>query len=103
VSDVNRKLVFLLGLVLGASLFELLRRRRGEAPAADPRADELRRKLAESRAETASDSEPDPGLVSRVEDRPAPAGPEDVEALRRRVYEEGRTAAEQMRRLAGES
>lgn len=89
---------------------------------ADPRADELRRKLAEARR-TLPDEEDfevaGMGAETLVEDAPrstaraAPAPPppadadeapppaDEFEAMRRRIHEEGRAAAEEMRR-AGE-
>jgi hypothetical protein len=59
----------------------LLRRRREPEAAVDPRAEELRRKLAESR----DVSEPE-------------ATPEDPESRRRAVHESARTTVEQMRK-----
>lgn len=99
----NRKLAFLVGLLLGASLVKLLRRRPGGREAStDPRAQELRRKLADTRAETGPAAEAGEAATPAAEEPPTDAGSEDVEGLRRRVYEEGRTAAEQMRRSAEE-
>jgi hypothetical protein len=63
------------------------------APAPDPRAEELRRKLAESQ----------PLVVEREEfeagETPVDAAeaPEEPEERRRRIHEEGRSAAERMR------
>ncbi|HSC72749.1 MAG TPA: hypothetical protein VLB89_01200 [Gaiellaceae bacterium] len=68
----------------GLALAGLLRRRRDAAVGAvDPRADELRVKLAESR--------------STVEEREVPA-PEDAEARRRAVHESARATVAQMRK-----
>jgi hypothetical protein len=85
----------------------------------DRRADELRRKLAEAR--TASEEEDEfeaagMGAETIVEEAPRVPGPpeppppraapperpagEEFEAMRRRIHEEGRTAAEEMRRGA---
>jgi hypothetical protein len=65
----------------GLALAGLLRRRReGAAEEVDPRAEELRRKLAESRDE-----------------REEPA-PEDPESRRRAVHESARATVEQMRK-----
>jgi len=65
-------------------------------PATDPRADELRRKLAQAR-EGAADEEDfaaaGMGAETIVED--------DVDDLRRRVHEEARAAADEMRRAGG--
>jgi hypothetical protein len=84
--------------VAGAAAYRVLRRKPKPEPETDPRAEELRRKLDESRplvdereefesAETPIDeAEADPG----VEDR------------RRAVYERGRAAAEEMRSRPGE-
>ena len=80
----------------------LSRRRRGaaeqaDAPAHDPRADELRRKLAESRS-VADDREVwSSGEVTVDEAEPVPADPD---ARRRRIHAEGRSAAERMRTSA---
>ncbi len=95
----------------GAALATVLGRRRPLQPppveAVDPRAEDLRRKLAE-----ASRSVPDEddfeaagmGAETVVAEEPRPAGEserppgDEFEAMRRRVHEEGRAAAEQMRR-----
>ena len=58
--------------------------RRGPGADPDPRAEELRRKLAET-GEVAAPAKPEP----------------DVDAARRRVHDEGRAAIEEMER-AGE-
>ena len=77
-------------------MFGFLRRRRHAAPsAADPRADELRRKLDESRSIVEERDEFE-GAELTV-DRAEPA-PEDPESRRRAVHESARAAAEQMRR-----
>jgi hypothetical protein len=109
----NRTVTLLAGAVAGAVGALFLRRRLepdaepGAAPPVDPRAEELRRKLAEARqsapdeedfeaagmsAETVVADEPRPGRESE-----RPPG-DEFEAMRRRVHEEGRKAAEQMRR-----
>lgn len=91
----RQKLAVLFGtLAAGLLVVRLLRRRRrarpveraGEAP--DPRADALRRQLAETRG---ARSMPD---VSR----PAGGSHADVDEERRRVHEHGRAAVEEMRR-----
>lgn len=87
----RQRLAFALGLVVGAALPELARRAgrfRQRARAADPRADELRRKLAAARREAPAEPGGDP----------AEARPVDVEEERRRVYERGRDAVDEMRR-----
>lgn len=64
----------------------------------DSRADELRAKLAESRAvEPITEQEPAPEEEEReAEEEPAPE-PESPEDRRRRVHEEGRAALDEMR------
>jgi hypothetical protein len=109
----NRTVTMLAGAVAGVAAAIFLRRRletagrAGPAPAVDPRAEDLRRKLAE-----ASRSVPDEddfeaagmGAETLVVEEPRPAGEserppgDEFEAMRRRVHEEGRAAAEQMRR-----
>jgi hypothetical protein len=70
-------------------VLRFLRRRR-----ADPRAEELRRKLAESRSMVEEREEFEGGELTV--DRAQPA-PEDPEARRRAVHEHGRTAVDRMR------
>jgi hypothetical protein len=73
-----------------------LRRRREPAVATpDPRADELRRKLAESRTLTGERDEFEGAEVTVDQAEPAP---EDPESRRRAVHESARATAEQMRR-----
>jgi hypothetical protein len=79
----------------------------GAGPGPDPRAEELRRKLEEAR-ETAPD--PDDfeaaGMAgeAQVEEEPRPINPAaamsggDVEEVRRRIHEEARRSAEEMRK-----
>jgi hypothetical protein len=65
-------------------------------PAHDPRADELRRKLAEAREGAADEQDFEAagmGAETIVD--------EEVDDLRRRVHEETRAAAEEMRRAGG--
>ena len=73
-----------------------LQRRRRKAPASvpDPRAEELRRKLDESRS-MVEEREEFEGAELTV-DRAEPA-PEDPESRRRAVHEAGRATIEQMR------
>jgi hypothetical protein len=73
----------------------LLRRRRDPALAADPRAEELRQKLAESRSIVEERDEFEDGEVTV--DRAEPA-PEDPESRRRAVHESARATVEQMRK-----
>jgi len=83
-------------LVGGFALFGWLRRRREPvALGSDPRAEELRRKLAESRA-LVDEREEFEGAELTV-DRAEPA-PEDPESRRRAVHESARATVEQMRR-----
>ena len=66
------------------------------AAALDPRADELRRKLAEAREGAADEQDFEAagmGAETIVD--------EEVDDLRRRVHEEARAAAEEMRRAGG--
>ena len=90
----RRPFAWLLG---GFALFGFLRRRRHQLPAADgasdPRAEELRQKLAESRAiveerETFEAAETPGDQVEPLE---------DPEARRRAVHESARATAERMR------
>jgi hypothetical protein len=77
-------------------LLGFLRRRRRAAPQGpDPRADELRRKLDESRS-IVEEREEFEGAELTV-DRAEPA-PEDPDSRRRAVHESARATAEQMRR-----
>ena len=79
----------------GFALFGFLRRRR-EAPAGpDPRADELRRKLAESRSIVEERDEFEAAEVTV--DLAEPAPPADPEARRRAVHDAGRETLERMR------
>jgi hypothetical protein len=95
----GRLLWFVGGLALGgAALARAFRPRRPAASVEtgpDPRAAELRRKLAESRAIVSEREEFEAGETSV--DEAEPGGPE-VEDRRRRVHEEGRAAARRMRR-----
>jgi len=103
---VRRLLTLLSGAIAGFGLYRLLAGRRPapvyEAPPApepseDPRADELRRRLAEARTmvEEREEFEAAETPVDRAE--PAP----EVDERRRRVHDEGRRAAERMRRRPG--
>jgi hypothetical protein len=97
---VRRLLTLLSGAAAGFGLYRLLARRRPapvweEPPAPeDPRAEELRRRLAEARTmvEEREEFEAAETPVDRAE--PAP----EVDERRRRVHDEGRRAAERMRR-----
>ena len=91
------------GLGLAAALF---RRRRAAAPTAppqptgegvDPRAEELRRRLAEARTVVEERDEFEAAEVSVDEAEPAPA---NVDERRREVHDAARAAAEEMRGAA---
>jgi hypothetical protein len=89
----RRPLAWLLG---GFALFGFLRRHH-EAPAAlDPRADELRRKLAESRSIVEERDEFEAAEVTVDLAEPAPVDPE---SRRRAVHDAGRATVERMRDL----
>jgi hypothetical protein len=90
---VRRPLAWLLGAV---AVFGFLRRRREpELQAADPRADELRRKLAESRSIVEERDEFEGAELTVDLAEPAP---EDPESRRRAVHESARATVEQMKK-----
>jgi hypothetical protein len=123
---VQRNAALALGALAGAAAALFLRRRPRTEPGAGPRehpppdqAEELRRKLAEARATHAEEDDFEAagmGAETMVteEPRPHPASPpapppispgqpppaDEFEAMRRRVHEEGRAAAEEMKRRA---
>jgi MYXO-CTERM domain-containing protein len=78
----------------GFALFGFLRRRREASAVPDPRADELRRKLAESRSIVEERDEFEAAEVTIDLVEPAPADPE---SRRRAVHEAGRETLERMR------
>jgi hypothetical protein len=88
---VRRPVAWLLGTF---ALFGFLRRRREAVAGGDPRADELRRKLAESRSIVEEREEFE--AAELTVDRAEPA-PEDPETRRRAVHDAGRATAERMR------
>jgi hypothetical protein len=97
---VRRLLAFGTAAVAAFGLVRLLASRRRHEPAApdagpDPRADELRRRLAESRA-VVDERERFEGGETTV-DAAEPAPPADPGARRRRVHESGRAVVDQMR------
>jgi hypothetical protein len=113
VPEVNRKLTLLAGIAAGAFAARAVRRRLGLGPqgsGGDPRAEDLRRKLAEAR-ETVADEEDfaAAGMAGEtiVEEEPRTLPPAaamsggDVDEERRRIHEEGRQAADEMRRSGG--
>jgi hypothetical protein len=90
---VKRPLAWLLGAI---AVFGFLRRRHEPvSEPLDPRAEELRRKLAESR-EIVEEREEFEGAELTV-DLAEPA-PEEPESRRRAVHESARATAEQMRK-----
>jgi hypothetical protein len=108
VTKVKRNVALLAGAAAGAVGAFVLRRRRSVAAGAsgaDPRAEELRRKLAQAR-EAAADADDfeaaGMGPETLVEEEPSTAGPPaDVDEERRRVHDEARAAADEMRRGDG--
>jgi hypothetical protein len=107
---VNQKAALALGALAGAAAAVLFGRKRPRVPAraappADPRADELRRKLDEAREADVDESEfnvAGMGAETIIPEEPGrePPPANEFEAMRRRVHEEGRAAAEEMRRRA---
>src|SRR5436305_13236897 len=96
----RRPLTLLSGALAGFGLYRIASRRRRPAfeapvePAEDPRAEELRRKLAEAR-EIVEEREEFEAAETTVDQ--AEAAPE-VDERRKRVHDEGRRTAERMRR-----
>jgi len=90
-AHVRKALRWLLG---GFALLGFLRRRR-EPVAADPRAEELRRKLDESRSLV---DERDAFEAAEVPVDMAEPAPEDPESRRRAVHDSARATVEEMRR-----
>ena len=95
----RRLLAWLAGAAAGAAALRVLKARFREPAATpsadrDPRAEELRRKLDESRTLVAERDEFEEGELT-VDRAEASAG--DVDERRRRVHEHGRAAAEEMR------
>ena len=89
----KRPLAWLLGTV---AVFGFLRRRREPLDAgADPRAEELRRKLDESRSIVEERDEFEGAELTVDLAEPAP---EDPESRRRAVHESARATVEQMRK-----
>jgi hypothetical protein len=79
----------------GFTLFRFFRRRRpGESAPADPRAEELRQRLAEARE--LSDERDEFEAGETTVDQAEPATP-DADARRRDVHEAARATVEQMR------
>lgn len=107
----RRNAALLAGVAAGTVAAVLLRRRRapeaepGAGEPADPRAEELRRKLAQARDEAADEDDFEAaGMAAEamVEDEPRPPPTQgEVDETRRRVHEDARAAAEEMRRPGG--
>jgi MYXO-CTERM domain-containing protein len=91
IAAMKHPLAWMLG---GFALFGFLRRRREAPSAVDPRADELRRKLAESRTIVEERDEFEAAEVTVDLAEPAP---EDPESRRRAVHDSGRATVERMR------
>jgi hypothetical protein len=89
------------GTVGGIAAYRFVRRQEAslqtapESPAAEPdaRAEELRAKLAESRAAEPVEVEE---RAAEPEPEPEPPAPESPEERRRRVHQEGRAALDEM-------
>jgi hypothetical protein len=105
----NRNTAFAAGALIGAAA-ALFYRRRPQLPAPDPRTKELRQKLAEARTSRADEDDfqaAGQGAETVIADedpkkRPFSRPPGDeFEAMRRRIHEEGKAAAEEMRREGG--
>jgi hypothetical protein len=103
---VRRLAALITGIVGGFAAFRWLRGARRhdvETPleeGPDPRADTLRRQLAEARAALGDEDEFGAGEVPVDRAEPAPL---DLDERRRRVHAEGRARAEAMRPPDGES
>ena len=86
----RRLSAWLAGGAAGIAAYRLTKRLRTRAPEppaeADPRAEELRARLAETK-----DAEPEPEQI------PEPEEPQDVDARRRGVHEHARAAIDEMR------
>ena len=93
IGAMRRPLAWLLG---GFALFGFLRRRQEAPVALDPRADELRHKLAEARSIVEERDEFEAAEVTVDLAEPAPVDPE---FRRRAVHDVGRATVERMRDL----
>jgi hypothetical protein len=107
----DQKGALAIGAFAGAAAALLVGRRRTQPvaqplPPPDPRADERRRRLDEAREAAVDEAEFEAtgmGAETIVSDEPAATDPvpaNEFEAMRRRVHEEARAAAEEMRRRA---
>jgi hypothetical protein len=101
---VRRRLAFLGGIAVAlAALWRTIRRRPAgwvEIEPVDPRAEELRRRLEESRpvVEDREEFEAAETTVDAVD-----ATPDDPDARRRAVHAEGRSAVEEMKETGTDS
>jgi hypothetical protein len=116
---VNRNAAFGVGALLGAAAALVWDRRTRLSPAPDTRQRELREKLAEAKraevdesdfgaagmgAETLVEETPaKPPAPPAPKARPTPPPADEFEAMRRRIHEEGKAAAEEMRSAPDES
>ena len=107
----DQKSTLAFGALAGAAAAVVLGRRRRQpvaqpVPPPDARADERRRRLDEAREAAVDEAEFEAagmGAETIVSEEPAssePAPADEFEAMRRRVHEEARAAAEEMRRQA---
>jgi hypothetical protein len=97
---VNRRLAFLTGGAVGlAALWRTIRRRPPQPEAPDPRADELRARLDESRP-VVDDREEFEGAETTVDAVEAVPDPDE---RRRAVHAEGRSVVDRMRSPNSES
>lgn len=107
----DQKAALGLGALAGAAGALLLGRRRRQVLPAPPTGrassqDDLQAKLAEAREGGADETEFEAAgmagetIVAEEPSRPEPAPANEFEAMRRRVHEEARAAAEEMRRRA---
>ena len=107
----DQKGALAIGALAGAAAALLVGRRRTQPvaqplPPPDPRADERRRRLDEAREAAVDEAEFEAagmGAETIVSEEPAATEPvpaNEFEAMRRRVHEEARAAAEEMRRRA---
>ena len=100
----QRRLAFLGGIAVAlAALWRTIRRRPAgwvEIEPADPRAEELRRRLEESRP-VVDDREEFEAAETTVDEVEAP--PEDPDARRRAVHAEGRSTVEEMKGTGADS
>jgi hypothetical protein len=114
VTFVNQKAALALGAFAGAASAVILGRRRlrvrpAERIPADSRAKELREKLDEARSAAVDEAEFDAAgmgaetIVTEEPRRREPPPSDEFEAMRRRIHEEARAAADEMRRAPGAS